>query len=126
MARDRSRAVWRAPASSAADYPTGTFQSRGGYLGLCNADLSENFIAIFAQPPGSLPFRSKLSDQCRSICAARGCNFLKQHKGVQGYPFETALHFRPPHWFLFLSLIGTSEGVIEALLRAFMVKTGQD
>lgn len=51
MARDRSRAVWRAPASSAADYPTGTFQSRGGYLGLCNADLSENFIAILAQPP---------------------------------------------------------------------------
>jgi hypothetical protein len=35
---------------------------------------------------------------------------LKQHKGVQGYPFEIALHFRPPCWFLFLSLIGTFEG----------------
>jgi hypothetical protein len=82
MARDRSRAVWRAPASSAADYPTGTFQSRGGYLGLCNADLSENFIAILAQPLGSLLFRARFSDQCRNICSPRGCNFVKQQKGV--------------------------------------------
>jgi hypothetical protein len=44
-----------------------------------------------------LPFRSKLSDKCRSICTARGGNFLKQHKGVQGYPFETALHFTTLH-----------------------------
>jgi hypothetical protein len=65
-------------------------------LGLCNADLSENFIAIFAQPHGSLPFRPKLGDQCRSICTSRGENFLKRHKGVQGYLFETVLHFTTP------------------------------
>jgi MFS-type transporter involved in bile tolerance (Atg22 family) len=50
---------------------------------------------------------------------------LKQHKGVQGYPFEIALHFRPPGWFLFLSLIGTFEGGTWALSRGYMVKTGQ-
>jgi hypothetical protein len=38
----------------------------------------------------------ELSDQCRSICTPRGGNFLKRHKGVQGYPFETVLHFYYP------------------------------
>jgi hypothetical protein len=90
--------------------PSGVLCDHLPNLGLCYADFSENFFAIFAQPPGSLPFGPKLSDQCRSICAARGSNFLKQHKGVRGYPFEIALHFRPPGWFLFLSLIGTFEG----------------
>jgi hypothetical protein len=51
-------------------------------LGLSNADLSENFIAILAQPPGSFPFWIRFSDQSRNICTARGRNFLKQQKGV--------------------------------------------
>jgi hypothetical protein len=49
---------------------------------LCDADLSENFIAILAQPLGSLLFRARFSDQCLNICSARGCNFVKQQKGV--------------------------------------------
>ena len=52
----------------------------------------QKFVRSIRSPLGSLPFRSKLSDQCRSICTARGGNFLKRHKGVKGYPFEIVLH----------------------------------
>lgn len=106
MARDRSAPWGSVPASPAADYPTGKFQSRGGYLGLCNADLSENFIAILVSLPALL-FRARFSDRCRNICSPRGCNCVKQ-QATRVTRLRPHSHFTPPRWFLILSLIGTS------------------
>jgi hypothetical protein len=51
-------------------------------LGLCNADLGEDFIAVLTQSPDPPLFRSKLCNQRRNISTARSGNFLKQRNGI--------------------------------------------
>jgi hypothetical protein len=64
---------------------------------LRKADFGENLVAIFVQTPSSSPLRSKLSNNCRCVCSARGGNLLKRHESVDGYPFQIVLHFTNSH-----------------------------
>src|SRR5258707_2360631 len=60
-------------------------------------DLSDNLVAIFIQSLSSLPLPAKLSNQCRSVCSARGDNLVKRKKCVEVHRFEIVLHFTNSH-----------------------------